>query len=92
MSWGKTYSHTLAIAVDDLAAAVLFNEPDLTVSSLCRLAQLGRLAPLKLSAWQVRLLTWLAPRLDRLQAHHCELARLADLERGRRMATLLADA
>ena len=35
MSWDRTYSHTLAIAVDQLAAAVIFNRADLTISALC---------------------------------------------------------
>ncbi len=89
MSWSATYSHTLAIAFDDLAAAVLFNRDDLTVSSLCRLAQLDRLAPLKLCAWQVAVLKRLASILDRIQAHHCERARLGDIARGNAMAALL---
>lgn len=35
MSWDKTYGHTLALGVDRFAAAVVFNEPDITISSLC---------------------------------------------------------
>lgn len=35
MSWDKTYSHTLLVGLDRLGAAVLFNEPDITISSLC---------------------------------------------------------
>lgn len=35
MSWNRTYSHTLALGVDRFAAAVVFNQADITVSSLC---------------------------------------------------------
>lgn len=35
MSWDKTYSHTLLLALDRFGAAILFNEPDITISSLC---------------------------------------------------------
>lgn len=35
MSWNQTYTHTLALGVDRFAAAVIFNEPDITISSLC---------------------------------------------------------
>lgn len=87
MSWSNTYTHTLAIAVDMLTAATFWNQEDVTVSTLCRIVQLAdagegdfvmRLGTLKLSASQVDFLRWLAPRLDRLQANHCELARQAD--------------
>lgn len=90
MSWDRTYSHSLAIGLDMFGAVILFNRPDLTISSLCRIVQLAdanredfpaRLAALKLSAWQVKLLRWLAKRLDRLQTDHCEGARLGDIER-----------
>jgi len=90
MSWGRTYSHSLAIGLDMFGAVVVFNRPDLTISSLCRIVQLAdatredfptRLASLKLSAWQVKLLRWLAKRLDGLQTDHCEGARQGDIER-----------
>lgn len=35
MSWSQTYTYTLALAIDRFGAAVLFNEPDITISSLC---------------------------------------------------------
>lgn len=35
MSWNQTYTHTLALGADRFAAAVVFNQPDITVSSLC---------------------------------------------------------
>lgn len=35
MPWNRTYSHTVALGVDRFAAAVVFNQADITVSSLC---------------------------------------------------------
>lgn len=35
MSWDNTYSHTVLLAADRAGAAVIFNEPDITISSLC---------------------------------------------------------
>jgi hypothetical protein len=35
MSWNRTYSHTVALGADRFAAAVVFNQADITVSSLC---------------------------------------------------------
>lgn len=89
MSFENTYVYSILIALDDFGAALLFNRNDCTISSLCRLAQLDKLAPLKLSAWQVSFLKRLAPMLDRMQANHCEIARLEDIRRGNAMAELL---
>ncbi len=99
MSWDRTYSHSLALGVDMLGAVILFNRPDLSISSLCRIVQLAdfncgdfseRLRSLKLSNWQVKLLRWLAKRLNQIQTDHCEGARTADLERARSTVALLA--
>lgn len=35
MSWEQSYSHTVAIGLDRFGAALIFNEPDITISSLC---------------------------------------------------------
>lgn len=35
MSWNRTYSHTVALGLDRFTAAVVFNQADITVSSLC---------------------------------------------------------
>jgi hypothetical protein len=99
MSWSRTYTHTLAIAVDMTTASIFWNQEDVTVSTLCRLVQLAdagvddflvRLAALELSAAQIDFLRWLAPRLDRLQANHCELARQADAARAAKTIRLTA--
>jgi hypothetical protein len=98
MSWDKTYSHNLLIALDQFGAAVIFNHPDLTISTLCRIVQLAddrvedfpaRLESLRLSRWQLRFLRWLAPKLDQVQSSHCELSRRGDLQRADSTSKLL---
>lgn len=98
MSWSGTYTHNVAIALDELAAAVFFNRNDVTVSSLCRIVQLAdsgvhgwpeRLRSLGFAPWQVAVLRWLARRLDALQPFHCELARVSDIERSGTARALL---
>ena len=89
MSFTRTYVHSILVGLDDLAAALLFNRCDCTISSLCRLAQLGLLDRIDAHPWHRWFLTRLAPVLDRIQPNHCELARLADLRRGRSAAQLL---
>ncbi len=42
MSWTQSYTHTLAIGVDRFGAAVLYNQPDITISSLCWLERTSR--------------------------------------------------
>lgn len=89
MSWDKTYSHTLLIALDQLGAAIFFNRPDLTISTLCDLVMTGQAAPLKLALWQLEFLAWLGPKLNRLQKNHCPQARLGDIQRAKSTLTLL---
>lgn len=98
MSWDRTYSHNALIAVDQFAAALIFNRPDLTISSLCRVVQLADagdakyvavLAGLKFSNWQVGFLSVTARVLERIQAGHCEAARLGDLARTQSAASIL---
>lgn len=90
MSWDRAWSHTVVIAVDQLAAAVFFNRSDVTVSSLCRVVQLAdagvedfpeRLRYLNLSDRQVEALRWIGTQLDKRWPGHCEGARLGDLGR-----------
>lgn len=38
MAWAKTYTHTIAVAVDVFTASLIWNHYDITVSSLCGLA------------------------------------------------------
>lgn len=98
MSWGNTYSHTVLISLDQLAAAVFFGRNEVCVSSLCRLVQnadagIGdfpaRLASLNLKPWQLKFLRWLAPKLDDIEPAHCELSRQGDLARAESTKTLL---
>jgi hypothetical protein len=88
MSWDKTYTHTLLIALDQFAAAVIFNRPDLTISTMCWMVMTGNDAKLKLDAWQRWILVKLGPILDKIQTNHCEKAKNGD--RHRAWATLIA--
>lgn len=81
MSWDKTYSHTLLIALDQFAAAVIFNRPDLTISAMCWMVSSGHAESLKLYGWQRAFLAGLAPVLDRIQAQHCLKAAFGDWDR-----------
>lgn len=99
MSWGKTYIHTLLIALDQFAAAVFFDRADVTISSLCRVVQLAdagyltwqaKLATTKFATWQISVLRVLARWLDYIQTNHCELARQSDLARNASSLSLLA--
>ncbi len=89
MSWDRSYTHTLAIALDDWAASVFFNRPDLTVSTLCWLVASGKDAPLNLWRWQRAFLQWLGPWLNRIQKDHMALAREGDIERAQSTLSLL---
>jgi hypothetical protein len=89
MSWSKTYTHTLLIALDQFAAAIIFNRPDLTISTLCWLVRPGNTdKDLKLYVWQRWALVKLGPILDKIQANHCEQAK--DGDRHRAWGTLIA--
>jgi hypothetical protein len=77
VSFNRTYGYTLAIAVDQFAAALIFNRPDLTISTLCWIVlassspgiasvpyderAVQALAFLKLSIWQ----HWLLRQIGR---------------------------
>ena len=97
----RSYVHTLAVALDQLAAAVFFNRPDLTISALARVVQLSdsegaewgwkvsRL--LKLNRWQIAALRCIGRALNFTFANHCEAARLSDLTRAGGVIKLLGD-
>lgn len=91
MSWEKTYSHTVALGLDRLGAALIFNEPDITISSLCWVVRTPSAAviPLKLSGWQYRLLLWIGDRLEQFWPGHCADARGGDLDTSARSRLLL---
>jgi hypothetical protein len=80
MAWSKTYTHSLAIAVDILAAT-LFVKPkdfDITISSYCAVELRKQAAGLK--DLNPKLL-WLGGVLNKIQENHCEMALVGDLER-----------
>ena len=98
MAWTRTYLHTLAVAIDDAAAALLFNRNDITISSLCwmqRTADAGdpnvcaKLAALGLRPWQRGFLRNVGAGLEWMRPGHCDRARLADMARGGSMQALL---
>ncbi len=98
MTWARTYTHTVAIAIDDLSAAVLFNLDDTTISALCgvqRRSDAGdarataALDTLHLKPWQHAFLLDVGRGLEAILPGHCERAILADLARGKTMRGLL---
>lgn len=91
MAWGNSYTHTLALAIDSFAASVLFNRPDLTISALCWLVTENLDSPLKLWKWQRRLLLWIGPILNKIQAGHMALARAGDIRRAKSTLSLLKE-
>ena len=78
------------ISVDEFGAALLFNRADTTISSMCRLAQLGQLDRIKANRWQAWILTHLAPILDWIQADHCAKALAGDIERAKSTIAILS--
>lgn len=92
MSWDKTYSHTLALALDRAAAAVIYNEPDITISSLCWVVRSGSVtanATLKLYRWQAASLRAIGSALEYFWPGHCARARTGDIATSTRARTLL---
>lgn len=92
MSWDKTYTHTLALAFDRNAAAIVFNEPDITVSSLCWIVRNGStqmVQALELYGWQDELLIVIGAGLEYFWPGHCASARAGDLQASARSRQLL---
>jgi len=105
MTWEKSYVHTVLLGLDMFGAAVLFNQTDITISSMCRLQQMAdyesiagkqydgtwtqRYDSLKLWRWQHLFLRVLAIGLDKLQTAHCEGARCGDINRANRALKIL---
>lgn len=92
MSWSKTYTHTLAIGIDSLGAAIFFNEPDLTISSLAWIVRSGSSAQqrqLELYGWQRSALVAIGAALEYFWPGHCASARLGDISRSERTTNLL---
>ncbi len=99
MTWARTYTHTVAIAIDDLGAALLFDLDDTTISALCgvqRRSDAGdaratsALATLHLKPWQRGFLRVVGRALEWIRPGHCERAIIADLARGKTMRGLLS--
>lgn len=99
MSWDQSYSHTVVLAVDRLGAAVIYNQPDITISSLCWIVRNGTklkiaedaLPVLRLAPWQKFSLVWIGNGLEYFWPGHCEAARKGDLQTGARARRLLSD-
>ncbi|MDE2106209.1 MAG: hypothetical protein KGL39_53815, partial [Patescibacteria group bacterium] len=93
-----TYLHTVAVALDDLGASLLFNLDDTTISALCGVQRRadagdarasGALATLHLRPWQHAFLRVVGRLLEWIKPGHCERAIAADLARGRTMRGIL---
>lgn len=69
------------MALDQFAAAVVFNRPDLTISTMCWMVANDDYANLKPSRWQWWVLAKLGPILNWIQTDHCKGAALADYNR-----------
>lgn len=92
MSFQGTYLHTVAIGVDDLAAAVLLNCNDITISTSCDLVRKmdsGNVRARDLvlltyafKNWQIAALRTIGRALEAIKPGHCNAARLADIARG----------
>jgi hypothetical protein len=93
MSWDKTYSHTVALGVDRLGAALVFNQPDITISSLCWIVRQvhseDMVQRLKLYPWQLWLLRRIGNFLEHFWPGHCADARQGDLDTSARARLLL---
>ena len=95
-----TYLHTVAVALDDLGASLLFNLDDTTISALCGVQRRadagdarasGALATLHLRPWQHAFLRVVGRGLEWIRPGHCERAIGADILRGQAMVALLED-
>lgn len=92
MSWDRTYSHVVLLGFDRLGAAIIFNEPDITISSLCWIVRDGSsdmVARLKLYGWQRLLLGAIGAGLEHFWPGHCIAARTGDLDTSARSRFLL---
>jgi hypothetical protein len=92
MTWDQTYSHTLLLAIARAAAAVVFNEPDITVSGLCWIVHFGtseEVAALKLYNWQHGLLVEIGGGLEHFFPGHLAATRQGDIDASARSRKLL---
>lgn len=101
MSFQRSYVHTVLVAIDQTAAAVLFNRDDVTISSLCGLvrrmdagnhtADFTLHVALQLRPWQIGFLRFTGMALEKFWPGHCEGAISSDVARGARAQAILAE-
>ena len=92
MSWDRTYTHTVLLGIDRLGAAIIYNEPDITISSLCWIVRFGSDAQrnqLKLYGWQSASLRAIGAGLEYFWPGHCARARTGDIQTSARSRSLL---
>ena len=82
MSWQGTWTYIVARSADVFTASVIWNEADVTVSSICGLE-------LRAGSKGDPTLQRLGRFLNRLQKNHCELAIAADLARAQAAVKML---
>lgn len=78
---GEPYQWTFLLALDFFFAMIVFAKFGLTISTMTWMVEEKKDAPLKLWMWQRSWLSWLGPRLDKIQPNHRKLARMNDLYR-----------
>lgn len=76
-----SYLKTVALGLDDFAAAILLNRNDLCISAACGLVREKHDVDLALSSWQRMLLSWIGAALDHFWPGHCEKAVVNDRQR-----------
>lgn len=81
MSAGANYAYKALLFIDLFCCALLFRDPDVTISSETGLAMLRADPP----RW-ARMLNWC---LNKIQPGHCQMAILADIERAQRAIAYL---
>lgn len=81
----STYFHNQLVELDRAFAALVFNRPDVTISSLCWLVRTHTVAQVRaripLHTWQLYLLAAIGTVLEDFWPGHCFAARNADIAR-----------
>ena len=78
---GKSYGYKVALFVDFWVCALIFRDPDITISSMTRLYMMRAKPPY----WARGLNGF----LNLLQPGHCEIARLSDIARAQGAIVIL---
>lgn len=84
----QSWLHQVAVAFDMLAGVTAGLPYDCTISTYVGLVRSGY--AVTYHRWERPVCVWLANQLDRIEAGHCESARLADIERARESAAFLS--